>query len=368
MVGAAGWLVLAVCALGARGQAADVPITGLPNERDVGQEMFVLATNFVRAPFPFASLSESSPRGRRALTAAAPRRPPRFAPAPVRRARPHHAAAPDVLFPVVRHRGSRRPARSHSLAARARGARATPPRSLDRARALAGAARARGFLHRPPTRARTALPPFRARALAFTTQVRPPPKGDSEAPIHASGASAEDSLLSDEPHPPAAQKARPASPAKEAAAQPPLSPRSTLKKQTTSTFLAFLDFDFKPEEASKKEVLSRLATCFVGLNVCFLIWGVIQERMLTRPYDGEYFTYSYGLVFLNRLGGFVISGGLLLLFKPPPTKAIVYEFSYPSVSNMLSSWCQYEALQYVCRARARRGRSFSSAASGRGRR
>ena len=198
--------------------------------------------------------------------------------------------------------------------------------------------------------------------------MRPPPKGDSEAPIHASGASAEDSLLSDEPHPPAAQKARPASPAKEAAAQPPLSPRSTLKKQTTSTFLAFLDFDFKPEEASKKEVLSRLATCFVGLNVCFLIWGVIQERMLTRPYDGEYFTYSYGLVFLNRLGGFVISGGLLLLFKPPPTKAIVYEFSYPSVSNMLSSWCQYEALQYVCRARARRGRSFSSAASGRGRR
>ena len=43
-------------AVGARGQAADVPITGLPNERDVGQEMFVLATNFVRAPFPFASL------------------------------------------------------------------------------------------------------------------------------------------------------------------------------------------------------------------------------------------------------------------------------------------------------------------------
>ena len=103
MVGAAGWLVLAVCALGARGQAADVPITGLPNERDVGQEMFVLATNFVPAPFPFAPPSESSPRGRRALTAAAPRRPPRFAPAPVRRARPHHAAAPDVLTRRVVH-------------------------------------------------------------------------------------------------------------------------------------------------------------------------------------------------------------------------------------------------------------------------
>ena len=55
-----------------------------------------------------------------------------------------------------------------------------------------------------------------------------------------------------------------------------------------TSFLAFLDFDFKQKEATKSEVLSRLATCFIGLNVCFLIWGVIQERMLTRPYDGAF--------------------------------------------------------------------------------
>ena len=69
--------------------------------------------------------------------------------------------------------------------------------------------------------------------------------------------------------------------------------------------------------------------------------------MLTRPYNGEYFSSSYGLVFLNRLGGFIISGILLYGFKPPNTRAVVYEFSFPSVSNMLSSWCQYEALHYV---------------------
>lgn len=99
---------------------------------------------------------------------------------------------------------------------------------------------------------------------------------------------------------------------------------------------------------TKKGVLNRLAFCVMGLNVSFLIWGVLQERMLTQPYnDGEYFSSSYGLVFLNRLGGFIISGLMLYAFKPPHTEAIIYEFSFPSVSNMLSSWCQYEALKYI---------------------
>ena len=29
------------------------------------------------------------------------------------------------------------------------------------------------------------------------------------------------------------------------------------------------------------------------------------------------------------------------------SKALAYEYSFPAVSNMLSSWCQYEALKYV---------------------
>lgn len=32
---------------------------------------------------------------------------------------------------------------------------------------------------------------------------------------------------------------------------------------------------------------------------------------------------------------------------PPLPQAPLYEYSFPSVSNMLSSWCQYEALSYV---------------------
>ena len=122
-----------------------------------------------------------------------------------------------------------------------------------------------------------------------------------------------------------------------------------MRSPSSTKFLTeVLDFNnFNQEEMTKKQVLLRLLTVAVGLNVSFLAAGILQERMLTRPYNGEYFTSSYGLVFLNRLGGFIISALLFYFTKPSPTNAIVYEFSYPSVSNMLSSWCQYEALKYV---------------------
>jgi len=114
-----------------------------------------------------------------------------------------------------------------------------------------------------------------------------------------------------------------------------------------TTSVLSVDDSFDQEKASKREVLTRLSVCVCGLLTSFLIWGVLQERMLTKPYDGDYFTSSYGLVFLNRLGGFLISGAMLYAFNPPQTNAIAYSFAFPSVSNMLSSWCQYEALKYV---------------------
>ena len=73
--------------------------------------------------------------------------------------------------------------------------------------------------------------------------------------------------------------------------------------------------------------------------------------MLTRRYPrytGEYFTYSYALVFTNRFWTLIMSGLLLLYLKPRRSETtVIYEYSFPAISNMLSSWCQYEALQYV---------------------
>jgi adenosine 3'-phospho 5'-phosphosulfate transporter B2 len=85
----------------------------------------------------------------------------------------------------------------------------------------------------------------------------------------------------------------------------------------------------------------------VGLNVSFCIWGLVQERILTQTYNGDFFGYSYGLVFLNRLGGLVLSTVLMYYFQVEWVKSPLWEYSFPSVANMLSSWCQYKALEYV---------------------
>jgi len=112
-----------------------------------------------------------------------------------------------------------------------------------------------------------------------------------------------------------------------------------------------IDIGFDQENTSKAVVLKRLLNCILLLNITFVAWGVLQERMLTRRYPrytGEYFTYSYALVFSNRLWTSIMSGLFLYHMKPSLSRStILYEFSFPSISNMLSSWCQYEALKYV---------------------
>jgi hypothetical protein len=33
------------------------------------------------------------------------------------------------------------------------------------------------------------------------------------------------------------------------------------------------------------EYYSRLAYCFFGLQLCYLTWGVLQEKMMTQNYE-----------------------------------------------------------------------------------
>ena len=74
------------------------------------------------------------------------------------------------------------------------------------------------------------------------------------------------------------------------------------------------------EEGSKPEVTTadqtdssshrgvKLAWCVVGLQVSYLMWGVLQERIMTQKYDGDSFSNSQFLVFVNRILAFVIAG------------------------------------------------------------
>ena len=73
--------------------------------------------------------------------------------------------------------------------------------------------------------------------------------------------------------------------------------------------------------------------------------------MLTRRYPrqtGEYFTYSYALVFTNRFWTMILAGLLMIYISPKKSQTtVIYEYSFSAISNMMSSWCQYEALKYV---------------------
>ncbi len=68
---------------------------------------------------------------------------------------------------------------------------------------------------------------------------------------------------------------------------------------------------------------------------------------MTHSYDGEKFTDSQFLVFVNRVLALIVAGTFISLVQQPRHRAPLYKYSYSSISNTLSSWCQYEALKFV---------------------
>lgn len=103
----------------------------------------------------------------------------------------------------------------------------------------------------------------------------------------------------------------------------------------------------------------------------YLIWGLLQEKIITQPYESigddgekivEYFHDSQFLVFMNRSLAFSIA--LIYLFaknhwqKSTASPALVtvnqitgaaplFKYSFASFSNVMSAWFQYEALKFV---------------------
>ncbi|XP_030200362.1 adenosine 3'-phospho 5'-phosphosulfate transporter 1 [Gadus morhua] len=115
------------------------------------------------------------------------------------------------------------------------------------------------------------------------------------------------------------------------------------------------------DSGSPVRQMFKLTFCAVGLQVSYLTWGVLQERVMTRSYGeapaeqavgepdagGERFTDSQFLVFMNRILALTVSGLWCLIIKQPRHGAPLYKYSFASLSNILSSWCQYEALKYI---------------------
>jgi adenosine 3'-phospho 5'-phosphosulfate transporter B2 len=105
-----------------------------------------------------------------------------------------------------------------------------------------------------------------------------------------------------------------------------------------------------PISAENYKYLSLLF-CFVGLQLSYVTWGVVQERIMTKEYSMGKWTSAVFLVFNNRALALLISLVMVtykrMTAKEPLKEAPFYQYAPSSISNSISSWAQYEALKYV---------------------
>ncbi|KAL2239772.1 UDP-galactose/UDP-glucose transporter 5B [Sesamum indicum] len=100
----------------------------------------------------------------------------------------------------------------------------------------------------------------------------------------------------------------------------------------------------------KENKLFKMVFAVAGIMSTLLVYGVLQEKIMRVPYgpNKEYFKYSLFLVFCNRITTSAVSGGFLLASKTVlDPVAPIYKYCVVSVSNILTTTCQYEALKYV---------------------
>lgn len=96
-----------------------------------------------------------------------------------------------------------------------------------------------------------------------------------------------------------------------------------------------------------------------GLIGMLLIYGLLQEKIMTMPYNGDIFQFSIFLVFFNRMAAVIFAfcmafaNGEAIVNKAPLWKYLIV-----SLSNVFASTCQYEALKYVSFAVQMLGKSF----------
>jgi len=106
---------------------------------------------------------------------------------------------------------------------------------------------------------------------------------------------------------------------------------------------------------------SALWCCFYGVGIIgmLVIYGLLQERIMTIGYNGDMFTSSVFLVFCNRMVAVVFAVVMIIIkgeaFTP---QAPLYTYLLVSFSNVGATTCQYEALKYVSFPVQMLGKSF----------
>jgi len=108
-------------------------------------------------------------------------------------------------------------------------------------------------------------------------------------------------------------------------------------------------------------VESALWCAFYGSGIIgmLLMYGLLQERIMSGEYDGERFGTSVFLVFMNRMVA-VLFALCMAMVKGESlwNVAPLWKYVAVSVSNVYASACQYEALKYVSFPVQMLGKSF----------
>lgn len=107
----------------------------------------------------------------------------------------------------------------------------------------------------------------------------------------------------------------------------------------------------------------KLVLCIAGIVVSLLVYGVLQERIMTLPFgEGgrqELFTFSFFLVVCNRVVACAIAAAVLLArraYDELRPIAPMQSYARVALSNVTATTCQYEALKHVSFAVATLGK------------
>jgi solute carrier family 35 (adenosine 3'-phospho 5'-phosphosulfate transporter), member B2 len=116
--------------------------------------------------------------------------------------------------------------------------------------------------------------------------------------------------------------------------------------QVTPALRARPNMSFKRAAADHAHFIA----CTGGTVAMLLAYGVCQERIMTRPFDDAYFDHSLFLVLCNRLATIAVAATTLVWSGGPAAvrpAASLRAYACVSVTNVVATSCQYEALKYV---------------------
>ncbi|MEJ1277069.1 polypeptide N-acetylgalactosaminyltransferase 4 [Cricetulus griseus] len=118
-------------------------------------------------------------------------------------------------------------------------------------------------------------------------------------------------------------------------------------------------FGNKPKASDEVPLASRTETAdstswqVLKLQVSYLTWGELQERVMTGRYgatphhQASISRTPQFLLLMNRVLALVMAGLYCVLRKQPRHGAPMYRYSFASLSNVLSRGYQYGALKFV---------------------